>query len=356
MRKIISIISFILIVAFVCCAVFVFPDWTNRQIDKVRGMYCVYKGDKALRKAKVQKAIDLYNKGLKLYPEHYGAWYNLGNIYVLYEDYFSAVDAYEKAIEYNSKYVMARMNYGIVSAEKLGDFDGAIAQYKEIIGIKRWLLYIPFIYSNKLSTKVNRGRAWYNMGIAYRQKSIYLADGNLAQQKKYLEQAIDAYKHAVKILKKDYDARYNLALAQHLYGDYTNAGLNYCRAIELAPMNYEAHYNLAILLRHLRYYKESLAEMQKATSLITTGDGISNRQRYIFDVMNDVTRTILANTDGKRYIEELDRENEESLPVTYVNGKIVATDALDKAILKNFRTCGSKKIFLEEIEDMKDLK
>lgn len=353
MRKIISIISFFLIVALVCCAVFVFPDWTNKQIDKVKGMYCVYKGDKALRKGKVQKAIDLYNRGLKLYPEHYGAWYNLGNIYILYEDYFSAVDAYEKAIEYNPKYVMARMNYGIVSAEKLGDFDGAIRQYKEIISIKRWLLYIPFIYSNKLSTKVNRGRAWYNMGIAYRQKSIYLNE-EWAQQKKYLESAIDAYQHAVKILKKDYDARYNLALAQHLYGDYAQAGLNYCKAIELAPMNYEAHYNLAILLRHLRYYKESLAEMQKATSLITTSDGMSNRQRYIFDVMNDVTRTILANTDDKRYIEELGRESEENLPVTYINGKIVATEALDKAIMKNFRTCGSKSIFLEELEDQKD--
>ena len=27
--------------------------------------------------------------------------------------------------------VIARMNYGIVSAEKLGDFDGAINQYDE---------------------------------------------------------------------------------------------------------------------------------------------------------------------------------------------------------------------------------
>lgn len=353
MRKIISLFSFLLIIVAVCAAVFVFPDWTNRQVNKVKGMYCVYKGDKALRKGKVQRAIDLYNRGLQLYPEHYGAWYNLGNIYILYEDYFSAVDAYEKAIQYNPKYVMARMNYGIVSAEKLGDFDGAIAQYKEIIGVKRWMLYIPFIYNNKLSTKVNRGRAWYNMGIAYRQKSIYLND-ELYLQKKYLASAIDAYQHAVKILKKDYDARYNLALAQHLYGDYTSAGLNYCKAIELSPMNYEAHYNLAILLRHLRYYKESLDEIQKATSLITTGDGMSNRQRYIFDVMNDITRTILADTDGRRYIEELDKENEEKLPVTYINGKIVATEALDKAIMKNFRTCSSKSIFLEELEDSKE--
>lgn len=339
-----------MVVVLVCLAVFLFPAWTTKQINKVKGMYCIYKGDKALRKTKVQKAINLYKKGLVLYPEHYGAWYNLGNIYVLYEDYFSAVDAYEKAIEYNPKYVMARMNYGIISAEKLGDFDGAISQYKEIISIKRWMLYIPFIYSNKLSTKVNRGRAWYNMGIAYRQKSIYLND-ELYLQRQYLESAIDAYRHAIKILKKDYDARYNLALALHLYGEYNEAGLTYCKAIELAPMNYEAHYNLAILLRHLRYYKESLAEMQKATNLITNSDGISNRQRYIFDVMNDVTRTILSETDGRMLIEELDRENQESLPVTYVNGKLVATAALDKAILKNFKKCGAKKIFLEDDDD-----
>ena len=69
----------------------------------------------------------------------------MGNLYVIYEDYYSAVDAYEKAFEYNPKMVIARMNYGIVSAEKLGDFDGAIDQYNEIIKTKRHLLSIPFV-------------------------------------------------------------------------------------------------------------------------------------------------------------------------------------------------------------------
>lgn len=322
-------------------------DWFLKQYDKLCSMYYVHKGDKALSHLKVQRAIDHYNRALKLYPEHYSAWYNLGNIYVLYEDYYSAVDAYEEAIKHNPKMITARMNYGIVSAERLGDFDGAIDQYNQIIKTKRHLLSIPFIYSNRKSYKVNKGIAYYNMGIAYRQKSLYSGD-RWVLQREYLNKAIEAYKKAVKILKKDYDARYNLALAYHLLGDYNNAGLTYCKAIKLAPMNYEAHYNLAVLLRHMKYYRESLEELEKATSLITNSDGISNRQRYIFDVMNDVTRTILSDTEKNFMVDKIDNDEIATAGVTYVHGKLVATDALDKAMLKNFSTCGSRKIFLDE--------
>lgn len=55
-------------------------------------------------------------------------------------------------------------------------------------------------------------------------------------------------------------------------------------------MNYEAHYNLAVLLKHMKHYKEAYDEMEKANTLISTKDGISNRQRYVFDVMNDITK------------------------------------------------------------------
>ena len=321
--------------------------WFLKQYDKLCSMYYVHKGDKAFKKLKLQKAIDYYNTALKLYPEHYSAWFNLGNIYVVYEDYYSAVDAYEQAFNYNPKMMIARMNYGIVSAEKLGDFDGAIDQYDEIIKTKRHLISIPFVYSNRASYKQNKGIAYYNKGVAYRQKSLYSGD-DWRLQRQYLEKAIEAYKNAVKILKKDYDARYNLALAYHLLGDYNNAGLTYCKAIKLAPMNYEAHYNLAILLRHMKYYKESLDELEKATMLITDSQGNYARQRYVFDVMNDVTRTILYNEEDDPMVDKIDDEKLQYAAMTYVNGKIVASEALDKAILKNFSTCGSRELFLDE--------
>ena len=349
LKKFFSGLFTLLIIAAIGAAVYFYPQFFQRQIDKVQGMYYVHKGDKALKKQKLQRAIEYYNRAVALYPGHYGAWYNLGNLYVIYEDYYSAVDAYEKAFEYNPKMIIARMNYGIVSAEKLGDFDGAIDQYNEIIKTKRHLLSIPFIYSNRKSYKQNKGLAYYNKGVAYKQKSIYLND-EYEMRRQYLLKALSAYKEACKILKKDYDARYNLALTYHLLGDYHEAGLAYCKAIELSPMNYEAHYNLAILLRHLKYYKESLEELEKATTLITNSGGSTNRQRYIFDVMNDVTRTILANSNSDLIDKIAGDKNEKKATVTYINGKIVLTDELDSAIIKNFKVCGSKEIFQEEID------
>lgn len=353
MKKFFSGLFTLLILAAIGALVYLHPDFFHRQLNKVRGMYYVHKGDKALKKQKLQKAINYYNTALILYPEHYGAWYNLGNIYVVFEDYYSAVDAYEKAFEYNPKMIIARMNYGIVSAEKLGDFDGAIDQYDKIIETKRHLLSIPFVYSNRKSYKVNKGLAYYNKGVAYKQKSIYIED-EWEYRHKYLMEALKAYKEACKILKKDYDARYNLALTYHLLGDYKEAGLTYCKAIELNPLNYEAHYNLAILLRHLKYYKESLEELEKATTLITNsgGNNMASRQRYVFDVMNDVTRTILANTNNDLIEKISDDEKTSDMPtVTYVNGKLVLTEELDKAIIKNFKVCGAKEIFQEDIDD-----
>lgn len=342
-KKLFSKTSFVIFLILLGLAVFFYGDWFKKQYNKGIGMYDVYLGDKEYKKGELQKAIELYNKGLELYPEHYSAWFNLGNIYVKYEDYYAANDAYRNAINYNPKYTVARMNLGIISTEKLGDFDGAIEQYQTIIDTKKFLWFIPFIFSNSKSEKTNRGLAYYNMGVAYRQKSLY-EDKEREFSSQYLLKAIHAYKNAARILKKDYDTRYNLALAYHLAGDYQNAGINYCKAIDLEPMNYEAHYNLAILLRHLRMYKEALNELEKATILVSNDGESSNNTIYIFDVLNEVSKTLAVNNEYNYLVEKVDGETANQ-DVTYVNGKIVPTDALDRAMLKNFKTCDTIDFF-----------
>lgn len=343
-KKLFTKTFFVVLILLSIFCVFFFWGWFEKQYDKAVGMYYVYKGDKAYKQEKLQDAIDYYNKGLELYPNHYEARYNLGNIYVVYEDYYAAADSYERAIEYNPNYTLARMNLGIISAEKLGDFDGAIKQYQAIIDSKKHLFSIPFIFNNKKSEKINRGIAYYNMGIAYREKAMYLND-NIENQTPFLLQSVKAYKNATKILKNDYNAQYNLSLAYHLIGDYQNAGLNYCKAIELQPMNYEAHYNLAILLRHLKMYKESLNELEKASVLISNDSENSNTSAYVFDILNDVSRILVNNNQYNYLVEKIDNEQPQSNSVTNVHGKIVATEALDRAMLKNFRTCETKDFF-----------
>ncbi len=353
-KKIISFIIFVILCAGLAFAIYKYPNFFKTQINKAQGMYYVFRGDKEFKNHNLQKAIKYYKNGLALYPGHYTAWCNLGSIYVAYEDYFSATEAYEEAIKHNPNYIIARMNYGVVSTERLGDFDGAIRQYKAILETKRKLWSIPFIYNNKRSTKINKGLAYYNMGVAYKQKSLYTADNNWVLKRKYLQDALDSYEKAAKILKKHYDTSYNLALTQHLLGNYHDAGLNYCKAIEISPFNYEAHFNLAILLKHLKYYKESLNELEKATDLVTNSEGATNRQRYIFDVMNDVTKIILSETEPNQK-NKLGHNNSNSV-MTFVGGQFVEAEELDNAIYKNFKTCQAKDIFKNDItEDYNNL-
>ncbi len=367
MKKfIINLLKLLCIAGVICLFVFK-QDWIQiHVINRIEGMFYVYKGDRAYHKSKLAYAIEYYNKGLTLYPKHYTAWYNLGNIYVVYEDYFAAVDAYQEAIKHNNHYVVARMNLGIIQAEKLGNFDAAIEQYDAILNTKYRIWSIPFIFSNKKSSKTNKGLAYYNRGRAYRQKALYLPDDQRSLTTPLLLKSADSYEKACKILKKNSDARYNLALVYHLLGNYRSAGKNYCRAIELAPMNYEAHYNLAILLRRMKKFRDSIEELEKASLLISTSETSVNAE-YIFGILADVSRSYIDYKHDPIYVRQMgDTDNQEVTPdkkkkkhkkknkddktESYINesGKVKATDDLDKSIMKNMSRCAGYSYFRNE--------
>jgi lipopolysaccharide biosynthesis regulator YciM len=372
MKKLFKFILYLICILALVFVVVFKRDWVQRNvINRIEGMYFVYKGDRAYHHYKLSYAIDYYKRGLELYDKHYTAWYNLGNIYVAYEDYYEAVQAYEQAIKHNNNYVVARMNLGIIQAEKLGNFDAAIEQYQAIINAKYKLWAIPFIYNNKRSAKTNRGLAYYNMGRAYRQKALYVSDDDKMLATPFLLKSADAYENAAKILKKNSDVRYNLALVYHLLGNYRDAGNNYCRAISLAPMNYEAHYNLAILLRRLKYFKASLDELEKAALLVSTSDSATNAT-YIFGILSEVSHSYVDFKADPRYVEMYETDNqdvdldsgkkhkkhkkskkkesesvEESL--TYINdsGKIAPSSNIDSIMMKNMSKCAGYSYFKE---------
>lgn len=378
LKKLISKLIVVLFILSVAYLSIFRQDMLKHQYDKALGMVYIYKGDKALKKQELQDAISYYRKGLELYPHHYNAWFNLGNIYVLYEDYFAATDAYNKAIELNSKYVLARMNLGIVLSEKIGDFDEAIDQYQKITETKKRGIHIPFIINSEKSTKWNKAIAYYNMGHTYRQKAIYLPQEERELYRKYLNMSAEAYEEALKILGEDYDASYNLALVYHLLREYDKAGVNYCKAVNADHMSFEAHYNLAILLKHLKFYKESLDEMEKATMLVTTSKTPYSHAMYVFNVLNDISTYAFLQaseemTDGKIFtekisekdkknfskkdwekikrLEKLEEEyNNEQWAVGLSHGKIVDSEELDEIINKKFKEC-PVELFTNEEEN-----
>ena len=376
--KFVSALFSLLVIAGIVAAVYFNQQFVkNNIVNRAKGMYYVYKGDKAYHKMNTNKAIKYYNKGLKLFPGHYSAWYNLGNIYVSYEDYYSALHSYSQAFKYNPKMMIARMNYGVVSTQKLGDFDSALEQFNEIVKTKRRLLSIPYVFNNRISTKANKAIAYYNMGVTYRLKYLYEND-NWEKQRQYLAKAIDAYKKSLDIDPKNYDTLYNLGVAYHIAERYDEAGESYCKAIEVQPMSYEAHYNLAVLLRHLRYYQEAYEEIEKASILVSALNNNSAQQQYVAIVMNDIMRTMYGNEEFRSKLKTvLDEEKKKTLDhmasdeeiksketkkdkekgtissqgVNLVNGKVVVTKDLDAAILKSFGKCSVMNLFTHENDD-----
>ncbi len=331
---------------------FFFHGWIVTQVKKAEGVYFIYKGDQAYSQDNMSKTLHYYKKGLSLFPGHYEAWYNLGNIYTVYEDYVSAVDAYKQAIAHHPKFVMARMNLGIVYLEDLGWFDEAIEQFDQIPRIGLFNLWIPFVYSNVKSIRANKGIAYFNKGVAYKQKAMFLPLERKYLMHEFLGDAIESYTKALKFLKKNYDVYYNRAVAYHLRGDYKPAGLDYCKAIELQPTKFEAHYNLAVLLRGMSKYRESMSELEKAALLISESPQSSEVQTaYIFNLLNEVSRKFI-NSDEYGVAKLTDKPTG-SISYTYVNGRIVADDDFDKAMAKNFKTCTGFDIFNQK-DEVKD--
>ncbi len=343
-KTVTKVILSIIVLAFLL-SIFVFWGWYEKQYNKLWGFYYVYQGDKAYRDAKFQKAVDYYILGLRHYPEHSKAQCNLGNIYVAYENYYAAADAYESALKYNPDFIMCRMDLGIILSEKLANYDQAIQEYGKVTESHPFLVHLPFIFNNVNSVKYNKGLAFYNMGLAYKGKSLYMGEKTLASTE-YLMKAKESYMKAKRVLKKDYDTHYNLALTNHLLGDYKNAGLEYCRAIEISPLNYEAHYNLAIMLRTMKLYKEALLEFEKA-GLILDINGDSSKTKYLYGVVNDVKQKIINQGEYAYLKERSDSMAADVEHITYKNGKVVVEEDSDGELLKILKTCPSKKYFEE---------
>ncbi len=339
-----KVVGVVLIITFALSVIFCF-DFYVREANKVKGYWWVYKGDKAFKKQDLQEAVNCYEYGIKLHPRHWRAMYNLANIYVVYEDYYSALINYEHALFIRPKFEIARINYAIILSETYKT-DKAIEEYKKIISTRPSYINIPFLTNGKKAHNYNRGVAYYNMGLAYRAKSLF-AGVNKDTSRFYLKQALESYEEASKILKS-YSANYNLALTHQLLNNNNQAGYYYCKAMEKAPMQYEAHFNLAILLNNMKDYKNAQEEFKKA-GLLLDSIGDSEKTRYLYDTLSEVNQKI-ALFAPKGYFKKLNEELESKNKSTYRAGKLVWDTKDDEELIKNFKICAGHDIFMSEGE------
>lgn len=345
-----KILYFLLILAFIG-GYFMYPNFYKKQAKKVVAFYLVYRGDVSYKKGNLQEAINNYQKALRYYPRHFKAQYNLANIFVSYEDYYSALDAYEKALKIKPNSTIARIDYAIVLAEATFNYDKAIEEYDKAIKSSPKWTFIPFI-NNKNVEKYNKRVALYNKGLAWRGKSLYHGDKKF-DSRKFLENAANSYKEAL-FIRKNYKTYYNLGIVYHILKYPYLAGYNYCKAMEKEPLNYEAHYNLGILLRDLDEYSASLEEFRKAR-IVLNMKGDTSKNAYIHDILNDVARKISINEGHDELVNALNKQNSgiES-HLRYKKGVAYLDDNYDSTLVKNLRNCAMKEKF-EKNKDNTDI-
>lgn len=313
----------------------------------------------------LQEALELYQKALELYPEHVNARYNLGNIYVAYEAYETAAENYLEALNVSPEFYNARINLGIVLDRKLKEIDRGIEEYKKVTESKKKIIKIPFIYNNEYHVLHSKAIAYYNMGLAYRDKAVL--KGLTGAGRIYLQRAVESYRKSIEIEPNVYETRYNLAIALHLLNRASESTEEYCRAINLSPLNYDAHYNLAILLNDEGKYHDSVKELEKA-GFILDMKGDNSKTTHLYYFMSEVRQKVIfkneslslkspknsyvKNKNLAEYENSLINQNlkgwqkdKEEYPwLVYKDGKVKFDEKMEKAMFDNFQTCNACKM------------
>ena len=183
-----------------------------------------------------QRAIDDYNQAIRLKPDHPGAYYNKGVAYSDLGQYQQTIENFNKAIYLRPGYAEAYNNRGNTYG-KFGQYQREIEDYNQAIRLKP-----------------NFADAYFNRGIAY---------GKLGQHQREIED----YNQALRLKPDDADAYFNRGTAYGLLGQYQNAIENFDQAIRLKPDSADSYNNRGYV--YLMQGKEKLGcpDAQRACEL-----------------------------------------------------------------------------------------
>jgi cytochrome c-type biogenesis protein CcmH/NrfG len=82
-----------------------------------------------------EKAVYAYRKSLELNPDNADVWTDLGVMYRRSGKPEEAIKAFDRAIEVNPKHEVARLDKGIVLLHDLGDTQGALRAWEELLEV-----------------------------------------------------------------------------------------------------------------------------------------------------------------------------------------------------------------------------
>ena len=213
------------------------------------------------QQGKLESAIAAYQQLIKLKPSHAPALSNLGVLYIQQGKPSQAIATFEQAIKLQPDYAEAYSNLGELYREQ-----------KQLAAAEKYL-------QQAIQLKPDHPEAYYNLGNLYNtqdktkqaieayQQAIkikpnyanaYNNFGSVYQHQGNLSQACDCYHQAIKLQPNYAIAHFNLGNAYKDRGKLTLALQAYHRAVESQPNYSNAYTNLGLVYRDCGQMDRSL--------------------------------------------------------------------------------------------------
>jgi tetratricopeptide (TPR) repeat protein len=181
------------------------------------------------------EAIQAFEEAVSI-GDYAPAWYGIGNVFYAQRQLSRALDAYDRAVKADPRFVKAWDRRGNVLVD-MGRNYKALDSYNEAIRIDP--MYAP---------------AWNSKGSV------------LCQLERYQE-ALDAYSQALLYNPRAAQAWNGKGNAYYHLRNYELALDSYTRALRLNPKMVSALHNKSLVLKQLKRYEEALAAAEAATKL-----------------------------------------------------------------------------------------
>jgi len=164
------------------------------------------------------------------------AWYDLSRAYIKAHDYDKAIEALERALEIDSKYIEAWNVLGAVYFAK-GEYS------KSIDSFQRLLKFRPKDHI-----------VWYNIGRAYIKNGEY-------------NNAIVAFEHSIKLNSDMVKAWNLLAATYYVNEDYYESIKTYKHLLNLMPLDHSVWYNLGRAYIKYGEYDKAIEALERAIKI-----------------------------------------------------------------------------------------
>lgn len=242
---------------------------------------------------KPYEAIESYRKVLALEPGVKEAYNEMGLIYKELGDLAKAREHFQKAIDLDRSFALARLNLimtyenDMLKVQK--DIESLLKEFPDF----DWGWYALSQASYRLK---DYGKAWSAAANAKElnptSDEVRVILGLLSLEEQNSQNARIYFEKALLLNPYNVTAMLNLANILAAGGEFEEAEVKYKRVIELDRLNFEAHNNYAEMLYRQKRYAEALEEYRAAVIIDPKSAAVSNNLGIILKDTGDYEQAL----------------------------------------------------------------